>query len=329
MTPSQLLQAVEGSYKLRAPLFVWGPPGIGKSDVMRQAAEKLKIDLIDKRLAQSDPTEIKGYPWPDQAKKVMRFFQDASLPTKGKGILFLDELPHAPPAVQAVAFQLVLDRKVGDYTLPDGWQVIAAGNRVTDRAGAHTINSALANRFVHVELTVDNEEWIDWAIANKLDPLTIGYIRYRPENLCVAEIKPGEKAFNTPRSWARADQIMRLGLDEAVQRQMLCGTLGEGVGTEFVGYCKAHADLVSIDRILMAPEDAPLPENTAATYAVVSVLERETTRGNIGRLQKYTNRLSREFQTVYMEAITRSKPELCETPEYIAWVRANRDAVMG
>ena len=329
MSPSQLSTAIKACYDLRLPLFIWGAPGIGKSDVVRRAAADMKIELVDKRLGQSDPTELKGMPWPDQAKKVMKFFQDSQLPTKGKGILFLDELSHAPNAVQAVAFQLVLDRRLGDYELPAGWHVVAAGNRMTDRAGAQTMNAALDNRFTHVEMKVSNQDWHDWAQRNGISPLTTGFMRYRPEHLCIDKIEPGARAFHTPRAWAKADAIMQSNLPDEVARELIYGTVGEGVGNEYIGYCRSHASLVSIDRILADPEHAPLPVGAAPTYAVVSLLERQVNVSNIAHLHKYIKRLTPEFQMVYMEAITRVDPDLQNTKTYIDWLMTNREAVLG
>ena len=235
MKASNVTKCLEQLYGLRMPAFLWGPPGIGKSDVARQLATSLGIDLVDKRLAQCDPTELKGYPVPDVKAGVMRFLRDSGLPTKGKGILFLDELPHAPNAVQAVAFQLALDRRIGDYELPPGWWVLAAGNRTTDRSGAHTINAALANRFTHIDMSVDVEDWIDWAADNSISQLTRGYLRYRPGNLVTSEIKPGAREFPTPRTWAMADRLMQTNLADAEKLALLAGTVGEGVAAEYMG----------------------------------------------------------------------------------------------
>ena len=328
MKPSELKDAVKTLYELRRPGFIWGPPGIGKSDIIRAAADELKIKCVDKRLAQSDPTEIKGYPWPDQAKKTMTFFQDGSLPTSGKGLLFLDELAHAPQAVQNVTFQLALDRRIADYKLPDGWVVVAAGNRTTDRSGANPINAALASRFVHIDLHVDPDEWLDWAMANSISDITRGYIRYRPKNLCIDAIEPGMRAFPTPRSWAFADSIAQRDMDPKLKAELLRGTLGEGVGNEYMGYVRDHAQLVKIERILVDPANAPLPEGPSATYAVIAALESNTTTQNFDRLMKYVERLEPEFQVVYITCVTRAVPDVANTMAYINWVRKNRAAIL-
>lgn len=327
MKPSQVITALKTMYAMKRPTFLWGAPGIGKSDVVRAVAEQLGIQIVDKRLAQCDPTELKGYPVPDLKKGVMRFLHDTGLPTDGKGILFLDELPHAPNAVQSVAFQLALDRKIGDYTLPEGWVVVAAGNRTTDRAGAHTINAALANRFVHIDMNVETEDWIDWAMNNGVSDLTRGYIRYRPQNLMTNEIKPGAREFPTPRTWAFADQIVqRTDIEDSIKLELIKGTVGEGLAAEYIGYYRNQKNLVNLDRIMVSPESAPLPEGPSAVYAVIAALESRTSGNNLDRLMKYIKRLDKEFQTVYVESITRNKgDDVTDTVAYIDWVRENRE----
>lgn len=325
MKPSQVVAAVKHLVTLQRPGFIWGPPGIGKSDAIRQVGRELKLEVIDKRLAQCDPTEIKGYPVPDMTKKIMRFLHDESLPTKGKGILFLDELPHAPQAVQAVAFQLALDRRIGTYELPPGWSVVAAGNRTTDRSGANVVNAALANRFVHIDMEVDPEDWVDWAAKNGVSDLMRGYIRYRPKNLCIDKIEPGARAFNTPRSVTFADKILSdPNIDDELKVKLVTGTVGEGIAAEMYGYFRSHKSLVNLDRVMIEPENAPLPEGASATYAVISALETRAEVGNVDRLMKYVKRLPKEFQTVFIEAITRKDTELAETRAYVDWIRENR-----
>lgn len=325
MKASKALKALEWCVTHQHPVFLWGMPGIGKSDLVRQVAKAHNLEIVDKRLAQCDPTELKGYPVPDMVKKVMRFLRDETLPTKGKGILFLDELPHASQAVQAVAFQLALDRRIGTYELPPGWSVVAAGNRTTDRSGANVVNAALANRFRHIDLEVDHEDFVDWGLKNNVSDLMRGFIRYRPKSLCVDKIEPGARAFNTPRSIAAADKIMSdATLDDDIKMALVGGTVGEGVAAEIMGYFKSHKSLVNLDRVMVDPDGAPLPDGVSATYAVISALESRTECGNIDRLMKYIKRMPREFQTVYIEAITKKDADLTETRAYNNWIRENR-----
>lgn len=305
--------------------MIWGMPGIGKSDVVRQIAKKRGIGLIDKRLAQSDPTELKGFPVPDLKGGTMRFLRDEMLPTEGEGILFLDELPQAPLAVQAAAYQLILDRKLNTYTLPPGWTILAAGNRAKDRSISNQMPAALANRFVHLEVRADPDDWQLWAAGpGKIHPLVRGYLRFRPGNLCVEAIEPGARSFHTPRSWEFASRIIDQKLDNPdVNLALLSGTLGEGVAAEILGYIRDHSSVVNIDQIMMNPGKAPVPETPGALYAVCAALQDYTSLGNIDRVMEYIERLPREFQSVYMSSIMADN-DLADCNATTQWIVKNR-----
>lgn len=325
MKPSDVQVAIDYvAVQQQRPLFLWGPPGIGKSDIVRSVAAKLKIGLADKRLSQSDPTELKGYPWPDSKTKTMVFFRDGDLPTKGKGILLLDEMNSAPQAVQAAAYQLILDRRLGDYELPAGWCVVAAGNRAGDRSVVHAMPAALANRFVHVDVTPDLDDWKAWAHVNGISAATTGYLSYRPANLYTDKIEPGARAYPTPRSWAFADQILNAGLPPHIEMELLQGTVGEGVAVEYAGFAREQRNLPKIERILVSPETVPIPDSPSTCYALISLIEHHTTPNNLGLLMKYVSRMNTEFQTVYMRTIARRGDEYVETAAYVDWIHANK-----
>ena len=148
-----------------SPYLCGAPPGIGKSQVIAQAARDLGIDLIDVRAVLLDPVDLRGLPHIDENRRACWCPPDF-LPREGCGVMLLDELNAAPPLVQAACYQLVLDRCLGEYRLPEGWSMVAAGNRETDRAVTHRMPSALANRFAHLNFDVDAEEWIQWAQDN-------------------------------------------------------------------------------------------------------------------------------------------------------------------
>jgi hypothetical protein len=309
-------------------MFLWGAPGVGKSDLVTQVAKDLDYELRDVRLSLMDPTDIKGFPVPDTKKGLMRWLPADFLPTSGKGILFLDELTQAPAAVQGAALQLTLNRKIGEYTLPDGWAVVAAGNRTTDRSGTHAMLAALSNRFVHLDYHVDPEDWIDWAIANGISDATRGYIRYRPANLSTERIEVGMRSFPTPRTWAFADNIVGSGLPPEVEMAMIGGTVGEGIAAEYLGFVREAKNLPNIDMILLDPNAVPVPESPSTCYAITSALESRTTGSNFGRLLKYVARMSKEFEVVYVTSVTKRDKSIAETTEFVDWCRENRSALM-
>ena len=182
MRPSQVSASLTHLIKRQRPAFLWGPPGAGKSDVVAEIAKDLGLELRDVRLNLLDPVDLKGFPVVKGAgaKQQMSFVPPDFLPTKGKGILFLDEMNSAPRAVQAAAYQLILNRKIGEYELPVGWAVVAAGNRAGDRAVVNDMPSALANRLVHIDFEVDVDDWYDWALQHGVSDLTRAFIKFRP-----------------------------------------------------------------------------------------------------------------------------------------------------
>lgn len=328
MKPSLIRPALKLLIERQRPAFMWGPPGVGKSDTVAQVAKELKLELRDIRLSLMDPTDIKGFPMPSTDNKSMRFLPPNFLPTKGKGLLFFDEMNQAPQAVQAATYQLILNRAIGDYKLPDGWAIIAAGNRTTDRSVAHAMPAALANRFVHIDFDVDMEDWVDWAIANGISDATRGYIRYRPGNLVVSKIEPGARAFHTPRSWAFADQIINSGLAPEIEIELLKGTIGEGVAAEYMGFIRDAKNLPNIDKILMDPEGTEVPKSPSTQYALVSALDSRVGPNNFGILLKYVKRMSKEFEVVFASSSVRRDTEISETKAFTEWARENRSLLI-
>lgn len=331
MKPSHITLSLKHLVERKRPVFIWGPPGVGKSDLVAQVANTSKLELRDVRLSLLDPVDLKGFPMPSGvgANKVMAWLPPNFLPTKGKGILFLDELNSAPQSVQAAAYQLVLNRKIGDYTLPAGWAIIAAGNRATDRSVVHAMPAALANRFVHIDFEVDMDDWLKWALANGIGDATRGYIRYRPSNLTTEKLEPGARAFPSPRSWVFADEIARNStLPQNVMLDLLKGTVGEGVAAEYIGFLREQDNLPNIDMILIDPDKVKVPDSIATRHALISVLEKHITPNTVERLFSYVKRMSKEFEVVFLKTALQD-PAIQKTPTFLKWVQDNRSVLLG
>jgi MoxR-like ATPase len=178
--PKSAKRAIRKAIKVRRPVFLWGPPGIGKSDLVKQIGEEADREVIDVRLALWEPTDIKGIPYynADQGKMVWAPPSELPVDEDSTAIIFLDELNSAPPAVQAAAYQLILNRRVGTYKLPKGVDIVAAGNREGDRGVTYRMPAPLANRFVHIEMKVDFDDFQDWATLNKVHPEVVGYVGF-------------------------------------------------------------------------------------------------------------------------------------------------------
>jgi MoxR-like ATPase len=175
-----------------------GPARCGKSAVVRKTADDLKLNLVDVRATLLDPVDLRGLPRLSNDSAV--WCPPAFLPKGGEGRLFLDELAQAAPLVQAACLQLTLDRRVGEYELPEGWAVVAASNRAEDRAGTHRLISPLLNRFVHLDLEVSAGDWQAWAVSANVAPEVRAFLRYRPGLLLQFDASTNSRAFPTPRS---------------------------------------------------------------------------------------------------------------------------------
>ena len=237
MKAKQMMKSLSTLISISQPSFVWGGVGIGKSEMIHSVGESLGYQVRDVRVALLDPVDLRGVPSVEDG--VTKWNPPVFLPTEDepKTLLFLDELPHGSPSVQNALFQLVKDRKLGEYTLPDSTVIVGAGNRIQDRAGANRVNTALGDRFIHLNLDVDADEWVDWAKeSGRVIPEVIAYIRYRPENLFVFDTKAQVQA--TPRSWEYASRIMATSPDSDIEQELLAGTVGEGVSAELIGFLR-------------------------------------------------------------------------------------------
>ena len=233
MTPEALSHFLTKlvSHRLMFSTMIWGPPGIGKSSIVAQTAQAHDMDMIDLRLSQLAPTDLRGLPVADTDNGLSRWYPPEFLPRGGKGILFLDELNLAPPAMQGMAQQLILDRRVGSYTVPEGWFVWAAGNRKEDRAAVFDMPAPLANRFIHLNVEPHFQSFKTYAMGRGMHEHLLAFLSYRPELL--HKLDPQQPAWPSPRSWMVASQLYETGLD-------LACVVGMGAAAEFHAYLKIY-----------------------------------------------------------------------------------------
>ena len=273
------------------PLMVWGAPGIGKSSIMRGVAEELGIGFIDVRLAQREPVDIRGLPVPDKENRSVAWYVSDEWPRDpgSKGIILFDEITAADRSLQVAAYELILDRRLGDlYKMPDGWYVCAAGNRVEDAAVAMTMSSALANRFLHVELHEDPELWVKWALRNDIDPAVTGFIRYRPGLLFRHEGENLERGWPSPRSWDRVSSMLGVvGDDESLLARVVNGLVGNAAGTEFLAFRKVMQEMDDVRELMLDPDKKlEIPTKADRKYALCSAAAFYVWRGKTDEERK-------------------------------------------
>ena len=267
-------------FKSIPSLMLWGAPGVGKSQAIRQVAKRLqdatgkKCNVTDVRLLLFNPIDLRGIPTANVDKtlaiwlKPQIFQMDES--ESVVNILFLDEISAAPQSVQAAAYQITLDRIIGEHKLPDNCIVIAAGNRVTDKSVAYKMPRALANRLCHLEIESNFESWQRWAVTNGISPKVVGFLSFRQDYLIENENISDDLAFTTPRSWEMVSNVLKLHGDNVDSAYpLICGLIGKGVAVEFSSWCRIFATLPKIEDIFMGKCNT-VPKGTDALYALVS-----------------------------------------------------------
>jgi hypothetical protein len=333
MIPSKLKLALKVAIKARRPVMIWGSPGVGKSAVVRQVADELGLPCQDERVSDRDPVDFRGLP--HIVDGVTQWTLPGFLPRDGQGVLFLDEISAAPPSIQAVVYQLILDRRLGDYRLPEGWSILAAGNLDSDRAVVSRMSTALANRFVHLTFEVSLNDWVGWALDKGIRPELVAFLRFRPELLHSFDPAKGEKSFPTPRTWEFVSDLMSADGQDC-EADLIQGAVGAGAGVEFLGFLRTYRDLPEIDAIFKDPQGTVIPKGPGALYAVCSALARRvTTNATFGLALEYLERIriggneAPEYQVLFVKDILRTKPELKSSAAFVAWAIKNGWLVTG
>lgn len=263
-------------------------------------------------------------------RTVAKWLEPSMLPKNGKGIMFLDELTSAPPLQQASAYQLTLDRRIGEYEVPEGFYIIAAGNNLTDRAVVYPMSTALRNRFTHINFEYNLDDWLRWAGDNQINPYIIAFLTWRGGEL-LFNFKPEatDKAFATPRSWEFASRVLSR-FDPSIQREMLDGTIGAGAAAEFLGFLRLQEQIPSIQEIF-AGKDI-IPKDIGLKYALISALVSHCEKpAQYDRLLNYSmaTGLPKEFSVLLAKLLISKNTKLTTTqPTYSKWAKAHQDVLL-
>lgn len=321
-------------------VMMWGPPGVGKSDAVRQIAHKIErgtgkhVNVTDIRLLLFSPIDLRGIPTSDPGKthtvwlRPQIFEMDPS--DDVVNIIFLDEISAAPQTVQAAAYQITLNKTVGEHKLPDNCIIIAAGNRITDKSVAYKMPKALANRFLHLEVRPTYEAWREWAVQNGINEKVIAFLAFKPDYLMKFDPSSDDLAFPTPRSWEMVSKRMNEMSDDVEEMFLIiAGLVGTGAAVEFRTWAKVFDKLPDIESIFngMRP---PVPKRPDVLYALVSSMARYAFehRGDLGRIANsiaYADLLPADFSTVlmqdYMNIDEDYRSQLMRIPEFVKWLR--------
>ena len=345
MRPAEVVRTIKNMMKINRPLYLWGPPGLGKSAVVKQAAQEMDCSLIDVRAVLLDPVDLRGVPHiktitatingQERTYDQTQWCAPDFLPVKGKGILFLDELAQAMPAVQAALLQLTLDRCIANYSMPDEWYIVAASNRTQDKAGTHKLISPLKNRFIHVNMEVSHDDWLQWALDNGIHYMVRSFIQFKKGMLMSFDPSSNNNAFPSPRSWQFASDIMHHFPDTGERMEVLQGTVGEGAAAEFCGYIQNFGKLPDLDRLLADPKKSDIPKDDAIRYALVGALSDKILRAmkELSGVKRETiinngftvaDLLPAEFSILLVRDMLSSNRSLVTHPKAKKWIESHR-----
>lgn len=293
-------------------VMLWGSPGVGKSQGVRQIAKQIenntgkKVNITDVRLLLFNPIDLRGIPTANEDKtlavwlKPKIFQMDESEDVVN--VLFLDEISAAPQSVQAAAYQITLDRTVGEHKLPENCIVIAAGNRVSDKSVAYNMPKALANRLCHITVGVDADSWHDWAINSGINEKVIGFLSYKPSMLIDFEAASDELAFPTPRTWEMVSNILNMFTGDIMELEPLIrGCIGAVATYEFLVWCEVFNKIPNIEKIFDGTETSIItrPEILfALTSKIVSYAKMHNSKEEINNSIRYIEKLPAEFKSM-------------------------------
>jgi hypothetical protein len=315
------------------PTMLWGPPGMGKTDLVEQVGLELDWPVVDETLSTMDPTDLRGVGIPGGGHVVwekpdwlytLESFGDR--PT----ILFLDEInAGTSQAMLAAALKLILKRCAGPHPLPKKCRIIGAGNRQIDRASVTKTTAPTNNRLEHLDVIPDLACWQKWANRNQVEPLLCAYLNWqhsRGNNAFHVMDDPNARAFPTGRSWVQAAKFVRD--PDSIRQALIAGQVGQGQASEFDGFLRLHRSLVPLDQIIRDPAGAPVPNEPAMLYAVAAGLARKATMGNFRSVTTYAERMPAEFCTVVVSDAVRRDETLKQAPGYTDWAIRHQDVVL-
>lgn len=275
ITSVQARKAILKAFNSNRPVFLWGPPGIGKSEVVAEVAEELGGLVIDLRMAQMEPTDIRGIPFFNKELSKMDWAPPVDLPDEELAsqypvvVLFLDEMNSAPPAVQAAGYQLILNRRVGKYKLPDNVRIVAAGNRDSDKGVTYRMPMPLANRFVHIEMRADFASWQNWAVNKGIHKDVVGYLSFAKQDIYDFDSKSSSRAFATPRSWVFVSDLLKdEDTDNDTLFNLIAGAVGEGLAVKFMAHRKIAGKMPEPSDILSGKIKDLAVKEVSAMYSL-------------------------------------------------------------
>ena len=340
-----IIKTSNGDFRAKdlSSFMLWGPPGVGKSEslqtISKMVEEKTnkKVVITDVRLLLFNPVDLRGIPVPNATKEFAIWLKPQIFQMDSSddiiNILMLDEISAAPPSVQAAAYQITLDRKVGEHTLPDNCYIICAGNRIQDKSVAYKMPKALANRLTHFDIYAELEDWKSWALQVGIDSRIIGFLNFKPSYLYNFDASSDDNAFPTPRTWAMANNYIKVFGSLEGAYNCIAGCIGIGVAGEFKRYCQVFTKIPNVQDIFDGKE-VEMPTSPDILYALSAAISgriHTTTKQQLRNVIKFTLKMNKEFSVLTMKDIMfvpKMKERLIMLEEWLTWSREHRNLIL-
>lgn len=327
----------------KTSFMLWGAPGVGKSDSLKTissiVAEKTgkKVVITDVRLLLFNPVDLRGIPVPDANRELAIWLRPKIFQMDPSediiNILMLDEISAAPPSVQAAAYQITLDRKIGEHKLPGNCYIICAGNRMQDKSVAYKMPKALANRLTHFDIRAELEDWKAWALKSGIDSKIIGFLNFKPSFLQSFDPNSDDNAFPTPRTWEMVNNYMKIfgGLENAYP--CIAGCIGIGTAGEFKRYCQVFSKIPNVDDVFNGKE-ITMPDSPDILYALSAAISGRigsVTKDQLKNVIKFTESMPSEFSVLTIKDILlvpKMKQQMISLPEWLSWTRKHKSLIL-
>ena len=327
MKPTLLVQTVKALFPITRTVCIEGPPGGGKTTIVRQVAKELGVPCIERHM----PTmlvEDFGILFPGDGD-MLHYRLPEWFPVAGRapeqGVLLFDDRNQAGHDLQKVMANICQARTLHGFPLPPGWMVISTGNRQSDRAGSNRVLSHLRNRETVLELETHLDDWTGWALDNHVKPEVISFIRFRPDAL--HDFDPQKEQNPSPRAWVEGvSNVLGVVAPEA-EYECFKGAVGEGRAAEFVGFLKIFRKLPNVDAVILVPDTAVVPDDLMTCYAMAGALASRATATNFDRIVRYLSRMPAEFSVLAMSIVVRKQPELSNTQTFVRWSVDHKDVL--
>lgn len=320
MRPNDIQELITSLFPIKRSICIEGPPGGGKTSIVRQVARNLSIQYMEKHV----PTMlVEDFGFPSPIDGVLQYTIPYWWPIDpaSQGILCLDDRNQASPDIQKVLANIIQARELHGHKLPSGWMVISTGNRKEDGAGANKVLSHLRNRETVIEMETHIDDWTQWALNNDIRPELISFIRFRPDIL--HKFDPKQDRNPTPRSWSEGVSALLDNIPKHLEVSTFAGAVGDGPAAEFSAFLRIFRDLPNPDAVLLTPDTAGVPTDPAVLYAMAGALANRATPHVMDSLVTYINRLPKEFGILCMTMAIRRDKDLSQTRGFTQWTTSN------